>query len=216
MSGVSWKQRYSCFVFQIMKRNLNNVKRMTSHPVYQYCKCQFETCSSSLHSPHPLSDAENSVLSVCCLTFLSICMCLCMWTYIRYDGGSGRQCQDVWMEETSAAHLFQTSRQRESHTSVFQLPGKQGARTHTCTRSVLSICAVVLIHLRCAASVELLTERASSVCGRSTRHHPTLNLTWWGHLLCPHHCKVAHIYSKYTFKSIILVLFLLTELAVSL
>uniref|UniRef100_A0A4W6CEI0 Dmx-like 2 n=1 Tax=Lates calcarifer TaxID=8187 RepID=A0A4W6CEI0_LATCA len=25
-----------CFVFQIMKRNLNNVKRMTSHPIYQY------------------------------------------------------------------------------------------------------------------------------------------------------------------------------------
>lgn len=25
-------------VFQIMKRNLNNVKRMTSHPMYQYCK----------------------------------------------------------------------------------------------------------------------------------------------------------------------------------
>lgn len=27
-----------CFFFQIMKRNLNNVKRMTSHPIYQYCK----------------------------------------------------------------------------------------------------------------------------------------------------------------------------------
>lgn len=152
-----------------------------------------------------------SVLSLCCLPFLSICLCLCMWTYIRYDGGSGRQCQDVWMEETSAAHLFQTGRQRQSHASVFQLPGKQGACTHTCTGSVFSICSVVLIHLRCAGSVELLTERASSVCGRSTRHHPTLNLTWWGHLLCP-----PHIYSKYAFKWIIMVLFLLTELAVSL
>lgn len=150
------------------------------------------------------------------LTFHSMCTCSCMWTYIRYDGGSGRQCQDVWMEETSAAHLFQTSRQRESHTSVFQLPGKQGACTHTCTGSVLSIYALVLIHLRCAGSVELLTERASSVCGRSTRPHPTLNLTWWGHLLCAHHCKVAHTYCKSTFKWINMVLFLLTELAVSL
>lgn len=61
---MAWKQRYSCFVFQIMKRNLNNVKRMTSHPVYQYCKCQFETCSSSLHSPHPLSDAKLCSLSL--------------------------------------------------------------------------------------------------------------------------------------------------------
>lgn len=26
---------------------------MTSHPIYQYCKCQFESCS--LRSPHPPS-----------------------------------------------------------------------------------------------------------------------------------------------------------------
>lgn len=51
-------------------------------------------------------------------------------------------------------------------------------RTHTRTVSVMSIWAVVLIALGSAGSVELLMERASSVCGRSTRHHPTLNLTW--------------------------------------
>lgn len=64
---------------------------------------------------------------------------------------------------------------------------------HTRTVSVMSIWAVVLIALGSAGSVELLMERASSVCGRSTRHHPTLNLTWWGHPLCPHGCKHAQI-----------------------
>lgn len=55
---------------------------------------------------------------------------------------------------------------------------KVHARTHTCTGSVLSIGAVVLINPCSAGSVELLMERVSSVCGRSTRLRPTLNLTW--------------------------------------
>lgn len=67
------------------------------------------------------------------------------------------------------------------------------ASTHTRKVSVMSICAVVLIPLGSAGSVALLMERASSACGRSTRHHPTLNLTWWGHPLCPRSCKDAQI-----------------------
>lgn len=81
MSGVFCKQRCSRFAFQIMKRNLNNVKRMTSHPVYQYCKCQFETCSSSLHSPHPLSDAQTC--SLCLLPHIPFYMHVFMYVDIH-------------------------------------------------------------------------------------------------------------------------------------
>lgn len=47
----SWAEAYSCLFcdvqnelgfylpLKLMKRNLHNVKRMTSHPVHQYCKC---------------------------------------------------------------------------------------------------------------------------------------------------------------------------------
>lgn len=151
-------------------------------------------------------------LSVASHSFLYACVYACGHT----SDMTGAQDGSVRMFEWKRPQQLICFRQAGNARVTRLYFNSQGNKVHTCTRSVLSICAVVLIHLRCAASVELLTERASSVCGRSTRHHPTLNLTWWGHLLCPHHCKVAHIYSKYTFKSIILVLFLLTELAVSL
>lgn len=50
-----------------------------------------------------------------------------------------------------------------------------------------SLCGgvIVLIALYSSCSVELLMERASSASGRSTRHPPTPNPTWWGHLVPP-------------------------------
>lgn len=52
------------------------------------------------------------------------CVCVCF----RHDGSPGWQCENVWMEQTSAAHLLQTSRQRSCHSTLFQLPGQQSTR----------------------------------------------------------------------------------------
>lgn len=50
------------FVFylllKLMKRNLHNVKRMTSHPVHQYCKCF--TCDPE-HCKWPLSFGNSLI-----------------------------------------------------------------------------------------------------------------------------------------------------------
>jgi len=50
----------------------------------------------------------------------------CLCHVFRYDGCSGRQCEDVWVESSTTAHLFQTGWKRSSHTPVFQLTGQQG------------------------------------------------------------------------------------------
>lgn len=63
-----------------MKRNLNNVKRMTSHPIYQYCKCQFGT-SPTLHVLHILFLTQK-LSPLCLLPFLPACVltlaCVCV------------------------------------------------------------------------------------------------------------------------------------------
>lgn len=51
---------------------------------------------------------------------------------------------------------------------------------------------IVLIALCSSCSVELLMERASSVSGRSTRHPPTQNHTWYGRILPPSTLQQTH------------------------
>lgn len=128
MSGVSCKQRYSCFVFQIMKRNLNNVKRMTSHPVYQYCKCQSETCSSSLHSPHPLSDAHISVASH---SFLYACVYACGHT----SDMTGAQDGSVRMFEWKRPQQLICFRQAGNARVTRLYFNSQGNKVHARTRA---------------------------------------------------------------------------------
>lgn len=229
-------------VFQIMKRNLNNVKRMTSHPIYQYCECLhwslLEGVCMHLYFDHPSPRPHSNALClsspVCSLLSL-LCVIFGVCAYVRRDRGTGRQCAHVWMEQTSAAHLLPTSRQRKSHPSLFQFPGQQGTHLCMCTYteslcvffflSVQSDCTELRVFSPC--SVELLTEKASSVSGRSTRHRPTLNPTWWGPLLHPlnHHPSTRmHIFKKHIplFKSnmccffvvVVVVVLSPTELAV--
>ena len=135
--------------------------------------------------------------------------CVCVRVYVRRDRRTGRQCAHVWMEQTSAAHLLPTSRQRKSHPSLLQLPGQQGTHTCTCTYAEsLRVCVFLSVQSDCAelcvfspCSAELLMEKGSSVSGRSTRHRPTLNPTWWGLLLHPvnHHAS-THMHTP-VFKS---------------
>lgn len=140
MSGASCKQRHSCFVFQIMKRNLNNVKRMTSHPVYQYCKCPFQTCSSPLPSPHPLSDAQNSVLSVCCLTFLSMHVdILQIWRGLRTAVSGCLNGRDL-----SSSFVSDKQATRESHVCI-STP-RETRCTHARTHAQGLFCLFVQLH----------------------------------------------------------------------
>lgn len=80
-------------VFQIMKRNLNNVKRMTSHPIYQYCECYFER----IHQYTRLTRISK-LYSFSCFVFLFFpqhlspflfLVCVCVGLCIRHDWGSG-------------------------------------------------------------------------------------------------------------------------------
>lgn len=54
------------------------------------------------------------------------------------------------------------------------------ARTHAHRLYLFSLFAVIVLTAVCHfPSAALLTGRASSVCGRSTKRHPTPNPTWW-------------------------------------
>lgn len=153
-----------------MKRNLNNVKRMTSHPIYQYCKL-------------PL---VPFALSACTCVNVDTCVDIHQIWRGRKTAASG------CLNGRDLSSSFASDRPATPESPVYISTPRAIRCKHACagahkrTVSVVSICAVVLIPLGSAGSVELLMERASSVCGRSTRHHPTPNLTWWGRLLCPH------------------------------
>lgn len=172
-----------------MKRNLNNVKRMTSHPIYQYCKCQFESCCSRSRSPYPVSDAETLsslplVSRALCLFCLHVCQCwhVCEHTSDMTGAQDGSVRMFEWKRPQQLICFRQAGNARVTRLYFNSQGNKVQTRmhtlTHTRTISVMSICGVVLIPLGSAGSVELLMERAFSVCGKSTRHHPTLNLTW--------------------------------------
>lgn len=70
--------------------------------------------------------------------------------------------------------LYFNSQGNKVHTHVLRKGENVGC--------LLSACWLVLIFLNSCCSAELLTERDSSVSGRSTRRPPTPNLTWWGRL----------------------------------
>lgn len=124
------------FVFkQMIKRNINNARRMASHPTLPYCELDWLplcvcACSFSLIMKTFLP-AQNC--SLFCNTvyffFNSVCVCVVITAYhaflpsfnflalycFRSHRCTRWQCSDVWVGSLSTDHLLSTSRKFKGH-----------------------------------------------------------------------------------------------------
>lgn len=109
--------------------------------------------------------------------------CLCVCTHLHQTWRGLRTVVWECLNGTDLSSWFASDKQATLESPVSILTPRAIRYTNTHTQHICFVYWAFLYPFPSTHSVELLTERASWVCGRSTRRHPTPNRTWWGHPL---------------------------------